>query len=76
MQGVILDASATEEGCLARGHRRVEGTLPAGTWHIVLDSWVDDEGEPRSGPYLFTLQSCSTGDTDCANDLEERSRPR
>ncbi|MEO1269671.1 MAG: SGNH/GDSL hydrolase family protein, partial [Myxococcota bacterium] len=40
----ILDASATEEGCLARNHQILQGRLPAGTYHLALDTFVSNAG--------------------------------
>ena len=62
----LLDASASEEGCIARGHRIVQGLLPAGTWYFALDTFVA-AGEELSGEYLFTLVECEDGDPDCAS---------
>jgi len=60
----VLDASASGEGCIARGHRIVQGPLEAGTYHFALDTFVGG-GEELSGEYLFTLVECVEGDPQC-----------
>ncbi len=66
----LLDETGTEAGCLARAHRTLEGTLGPGTYTFVLDTWVDGDGDERSGEYLFVLQACESGDADCSERLD------
>jgi lysophospholipase L1-like esterase len=66
----LLDDSGTEAGCLARSDRTIEGTLPAGDYTFVLDTWVDGGGDERAGDYLFVVQVCEAGDADCSGRLD------
>ena len=61
----LLDATGTEEGCIARGHHALEADLDAGSYLLALDTWFDGE-EERDGAYLLTVLECSTGD-DCTD---------
>ncbi|MCX4242071.1 SGNH/GDSL hydrolase family protein [Paraliomyxa miuraensis] len=70
MEGVdvdvhLLDETGTAEGCIERGHHFVEGTLEPGTYHFVLDSWVNDDGVAQAGEVLFVLLECAAGDSAC-----------
>lgn len=70
MEGVdidvhLLDETATADGCIERGHHFVEETLEPGTYHFVLDSWVDGGGTPLAGEVLFVLLECADGDSAC-----------
>ena len=70
MEGVdidvhLLDERTTGEGCIERGHHFVEDTLDPGTYHFVLDTWVDD-GVPLAGRVLFVLVECAPGDSSCS----------
>jgi hypothetical protein len=60
----LLDASATTVGCLARDNALVEADLSAGTYHIVLDTFVEN-GTEHSGEYVFVLMTCQPGDPAC-----------
>ncbi len=51
----LLDDADDPEACLERGHTELRASLDAGTWHFVLDSWVDAEGAARAGEYLFVV---------------------
>jgi hypothetical protein len=55
----VLDGSATGEGCRARDDTGVSVVLPAGTWHLSLDSFVPKGGgaraKPMSGEYLLVV---------------------
>jgi hypothetical protein len=69
MEGVdidvhLVDASASGDGCIERGHHFVEETLEPGTYHFVLDTWVSD-GTPLGGEYLFVLLECADDDSAC-----------
>ena len=66
----LLDASGTEAGCLERDHHMVEGTVGPGTYHLVLDTWVNTEGEAKAGEYLLTVVACHPDDTDCSTELD------
>ena len=61
----LLDATATEAGCIARDHHSIEGTLDPGTYHLVLDTWVDGDGGVRAGEYLLTVAACHPDDLAC-----------
>ena len=62
----LLDASGTVEGCIARAHQSLAGTLAPGTYTVVVDSWVDD-GDELAGVYIFTIVECLAGDPACAD---------
>jgi hypothetical protein len=61
----LLDATATEAGCIARDHHSIEGTLDPGTYHLVLDTWVDGDGDAKAGEYLLTVVECHPDDDAC-----------
>jgi hypothetical protein len=63
----LLDAGGDPEGCLARGDRVVEGTLEAGTYHVVVDTW--SSGRPLPGEFLLVVVECDADDTACATAL-------
>jgi len=62
----LLGEDGLAEGCLDRGHHEMAFTLAPGTYHFVLDSWVDGDGDAQSGAYLFLLVECDEGDDACA----------
>ncbi len=69
MEGVdidvhLVDETASGEGCIERGDHFVEETLEPGTYHFVLDTWVND-GTPLAGEVLFVLVECADGDSSC-----------
>ncbi len=64
----ILEAGGDGETCLARGDRRIEGELPAGTWDIVVDTWSEG-GETFEGEYLLVVLPCQAADEACAGAL-------
>lgn len=61
----LLDASASESGCIARAHRILEARLAPGVYHFALDSFVSSGNLVRSGEYLFVVHTCRPGDPDC-----------
>lgn len=61
----LLDASATESGCIARSDRIIEATLAPGTYHFALDTYVSSNGTVRAGEVLFVMLECAAGDPDC-----------
>jgi hypothetical protein len=61
----LLDDTATEAGCLARGDRLVSRTLPAGTYFFSVDTYVDGQGDEFSGEYTFVVLACEPGDLEC-----------
>lgn len=50
----VLDATATTAGCVARSDTHVSLDLAAGTWTIVLDTYVS-AGMERAGEYLLVV---------------------
>lgn len=64
----ILEAGGDGDTCLARGDRRIEGELPAGTWDIVVDTWSAG-GDTFEGEYLLVVLPCQPGDEACAGGL-------
>ncbi len=43
------------EGCLMRANAEMRRWLPAGTYNLVLDTWVSQQGEVRSGAYELSI---------------------
>ncbi len=50
----LLDASATTQGCIQRDDREIVHELAAGTYFVVLDTFVND-GVPAAGEYLMIM---------------------
>jgi hypothetical protein len=61
----LLGAEASAESCRARAHRMIQGTLAAGRYTVVLDSWVNASGEAQAGEYLFVVVECEAQDAAC-----------
>jgi hypothetical protein len=65
-EGVDVDVHLLEEvdpeTCLDRGHWDAAALLPAGTWWVVVDSWVDEGGVVYDGEYTLTLSETRAGD--------------
>ncbi len=61
----LLDETASEAGCLQRDHRIVQTTLPAGTYHFALDTFVNSGGTPLGGEFLFVVLRCEDDDPAC-----------
>jgi hypothetical protein len=60
----LLGATPSPSTCLARHDRMIERTLPAGTYHLVLDTFVS-AGKPLAGAYLLVVVRCEPQDPDC-----------
>lgn len=60
----LLGASATTADCLARDDALLEADLTAGTYHVVVDTYVSS-GTEQSGEYVFVLLTCPPGDPAC-----------
>ena len=43
------------DACLARGHREASYTVGPGRYLIVVDTWVNDDGEVLAGEYDLTV---------------------
>lgn len=58
-EGVDVDAHLLQlddaDTCLDRGHWAAGGLLPAGDYWVVVDSWVDGDGNVLSGDYTLDL---------------------
>ncbi len=69
LEGVDVDLHVLDDagGCVARGDRLVEGTLAAGTWTLVVDTWSADA--PLPGEFLLVVVECDAGDPACATAL-------
>ena len=67
----LLDGSASEGGCLARDHQILQGRLPAGSYHLALDTFVSSAGTAREGPYLLIVVPCDEDDAACDGALVE-----
>lgn len=51
----LLGEEVDGDACVERDDQHVRRTLDAGTWHLVVDTWVDDDGDPRAGEYLLVV---------------------
>ena len=51
----ILDATLETAGCLERDDKALDVSLGAGTYYIVLDTFVSSSGRVNEGQYLFTV---------------------
>jgi hypothetical protein len=64
--GVDVDVHLLEQldadTCVDRGHWRAGALLPAGTWYVVVDSWVDAGGVAQDGDYTLDLGFTRFGD--------------
>lgn len=61
----LLGATPTTAACIRRDHQFVEATLDPGTYHFALDSFVSNNGQVRSGEYLFTVIDCDADPPGC-----------
>jgi len=57
--GVDIDVhllrSLDPDDCIDRGHWDAGALLPAGTYYVVADSWVDSSGVEKDGAYTLTM---------------------
>lgn len=60
----LLGADGDASSCIARNDKAVQLTLGAGTYTLVLDTYVSG-GEELSGEYLLAVVECAPGDPDC-----------
>jgi len=60
----LLDDTASEAGCLARGDTLVEMDLSPGTYHFSLDTYVSG-GVEWAGEFLFVVLVCEAGVPGC-----------
>jgi hypothetical protein len=64
--GVDVDVHLLEQldadTCVDRGHWLAGALLPAGTWWVVVDSWVDAGGAVQDGGYTLDLGLTRPGD--------------
>lgn len=64
--GVDVDVHLLEQrdsgACVDRGHWDSAAWLPAGTWWVVVDSWVDGAGDSAEGDYTLALHQTRPGD--------------
>lgn len=52
LRGLEVDAAGLAGACLARGNREAEASVPAGAYHVVVDTF---EGAQRAGPYRLRI---------------------
>jgi hypothetical protein len=52
---VHLLRSMDPDDCIDRGHWDSGALLPAGTYYVVADSWVNDSGVVKDGAYTLTM---------------------
>ncbi|MCA9520297.1 MAG: SUMF1/EgtB/PvdO family nonheme iron enzyme [Myxococcales bacterium] len=60
----ILTAPSSD-ACIARDNKSVSKKLVAGTYYVVVDTWVDSTGVARSGPYKVTINWTQASLTNC-----------
>ncbi|MCA9666937.1 MAG: SUMF1/EgtB/PvdO family nonheme iron enzyme [Myxococcales bacterium] len=58
----LLDAPSAQS-CLARDNVSLTHAAPAGTYYIVVDTWVGSDGVPRAGPYRLDVTAGGGGST-------------
>ncbi len=51
----LLDATGAGAGCIARNDRELSLDLAAGTYYLVLDSYVTSDGAAHPGEYLLVV---------------------
>ena len=51
----ILDASLDTAGCIDRDDKALDVALSAGTYYIVLDTFVSRSGRVNAGEYMLTV---------------------
>lgn len=51
----LLRGAVRADACVARDHKELSADAEAGTWYVVVDSWVDGAGAAQSGPYLLLV---------------------
>jgi GDSL-like Lipase/Acylhydrolase family len=61
----LLGDQPSPDSCTSRADRMIERTLPAGEYHLVVDTFVSG-GEPAAGSYLLVVLECEPGDPDCS----------
>jgi hypothetical protein len=66
---VDLHLLAGDGDCLARDDTLIEGTLAAGDYRVVLDTYVAD-GVEQSGAYVVVAVACDAGDPACADPID------
>ncbi len=52
---VHLLGSPQAGDCRARGNISFVQTLDAGVYYVVVDTWVDADGDAQAGPYVLTI---------------------
>ncbi len=60
----LLSGGLTGAACVERNDRVVDRVVPAGTHHVVVDTFVTSAGE-QVGDYLLVVVPCEPGDADC-----------
>jgi len=64
----LLPASGELDRCIVRDDTRIQGTLAAGTYTLVVDTWVTD-GQALSGDYTLLVVACDDADPNCTTPL-------
>ncbi|MBL8943656.1 MAG: SGNH/GDSL hydrolase family protein [Myxococcales bacterium] len=70
-EGVDIDVhviSSPSSTCTARDDGLVSGTLAAGAWRIVVDTWADGASD-YPGRFVLAVVPCEDEDPDCAAAL-------
>jgi len=54
-------SSLDPDACVDRGNTNAGATVGAGTWYVVVDSWVDADGDAHPGVYDLALNVTTAG---------------
>lgn len=65
---IHLKTSLDDNNCLARGNAFVQGTLNAGTYYFVIDTYSENN-TPKSGEYLFGILECDKDNYVCSKEI-------
>ena len=73
--GVDVDVHLLDEAgssCLARDNKALTRVLRAGSYRVVVDTWVAADGSVKAGPYTLTVTFRPLGSGPCALDLVDQ----
>ncbi len=62
----LLDDTGQAAGCIARDNRVIETSLAAGTYHVVVDTFVPESQPPATGGYQLVIVACDDADPACS----------
>ena len=64
----LLPGDGALDRCIVRDDTRIQGTLAAGTYTLVVDTWASN-GQPLSGDYTLLMVACDDADPNCTTPL-------